>query len=86
VDRAGIACGVFAFRQTAPAANADAIARAGLPEILEVVAGLESNQINNELISIILFRSTQSLPHTLPHIFVNLTTVRFSILVKKLNE
>lgn len=51
-----------------------------------VVAGLESNQSNNALISNLLSRSDQSLPHTLPHIFVNLTAVRFSVLVEKLNE
>ena len=51
-----------------------------------MVAGLESNQSNNALISKLLLRSDQSLPHTLPHIFVNLTAVRFSVLVDKLNE
>ncbi len=51
-----------------------------------MVAGLDSNQPNNALISRLLFRSDQSLPHTLPHIFVNLTAIRFSVLVEKLNE
>ena len=51
-----------------------------------VVAGLDSNRKNNLLISILFLEQTQTFPHTLPHIFVHLTVVRFSVLVKKLNK
>lgn len=51
-----------------------------------VVAGLESNRKNNALISILFLEQTQSFPHTLPHIFVHLTVVRFSVLAEKLNK
>ena len=50
------------------------------------MAGLESNRKNNALISILFLEQTQTFPHTLPHIFVHLTTVRFSVLAKKLNK
>ena len=52
----------------------------------QVVAGLESNRKNNALISILFLEQTQSFPHTLPHIFVHLTVVRFSVLAEKLNK
>ena len=52
----------------------------------QVVAGLESNRKNNPLISIPFLEQMQSVPHTLPHIFVHLTVVRFSVLTKKLNK
>lgn len=52
----------------------------------EVVAGLESNRKNNALISILFLEQRQTLPHTLPHIFVHLTVVRFSVLTEKLNK
>jgi len=45
----------------------------------EVVAGLESNHQNNALISILFLGSAKSFPHILPHIFVNLTAVRFFV-------
>ena len=51
-----------------------------------VVAGLESNRKNNALISILFLERTETFPHTLPHIFVHLTAVRFSVLSKKLNK
>lgn len=44
-----------------------------------LVAGLESNHQNNILISILLLGSAKNRPHTLPHIFVNLTAVRFFV-------
>ena len=50
------------------------------------MAGLESNRKNNPLISIFFLEQRQTLPHTLPHIFVRLTVVRFSVLTEKLNE
>jgi len=50
------------------------------------VAGLESNQKNNALISILFLEQVQRFPHTLPHIFVHLTVVRFSVLTEKLNN
>ena len=50
------------------------------------MAGLESNRKNNLLISILFLEQTQAFPHTLPHIFVHLTVVRFSVLVRKLNK
>ena len=53
---------------------------------MAVVAGLESNRKNNALISIPFLEQKQALPHTLPHIFVHLTVVRFSVLPKKLNK
>lgn len=53
---------------------------------MAVVAGLESNRKNNALISILFLEQMQAFPHTLPHIFVHLTVVRFSVLVKKLNK
>jgi len=31
-------------------------------------------------------KQRQTFPHTLPHIFVHLTAVRFSVLVEKLNK
>lgn len=52
----------------------------------KVVAGLESNHQDNDLISIFFLDRAKSLPHTLPHIFINLTIIRFSFFVKKLNE
>lgn len=51
-----------------------------------MVAGLESNRKNNALISIPFLEQKQALPHTLPHIFVHLTVVRFSVLTEKLNN
>ena len=51
-----------------------------------MVAGLESNRKNNPLISILFLEQTQTFPHTLPHIFVHLTVVRFSVLTEKLNK
>ena len=51
-----------------------------------MVVGLESNRINNALISILFLEQMQALPHTLPHIFVHLTVVRFSVLTEKLNK
>ena len=51
-----------------------------------MVAGLESNRKNNALISILFLERTETFPHTLPHIFVHLTAVRFSVLVEKLNK
>jgi hypothetical protein len=51
-----------------------------------VVAGLESNRKNNLLISILFLEQTQAFPHTLPHIFVHLTVVLFSVLTGKLNK
>ena len=51
-----------------------------------VVAGLESNRKNNLLMSILFLEQTQAFPHTLPHIFVHLTVVRFSVLTEKLNK
>lgn len=53
---------------------------------MAVVAGLESNRKNNALISILFLEQTQTFPHTLPHIFVHLTVVRFSVLAEKLNK
>lgn len=53
---------------------------------MAVVAGLESNRKNIPLISILFLEQRQTFPHTLPHIFVHLTVVRFSVLAKKLNE
>jgi len=50
------------------------------------VAGLESNRKNNPLISILFLEQMQVFPHTLPHIFVHLTVVRFSVLAEKLNK
>jgi hypothetical protein len=50
------------------------------------VAGLDSNRKNNTLISILFLERMQVFPHTLPHIFVHLTVVRFSVLAEKLNE
>lgn len=51
-----------------------------------MVAGLESNRVNNALISILFLEQRQTFPHTLPHIFVHLTVVRFIVLIKKLNK
>lgn len=51
-----------------------------------MVAGLESNRKNNALISILFLEQRQTLPHILPHTFVHLTVVRFSVLSEKLNE
>ena len=51
-----------------------------------VVAGLESNRKNNPLISILFLEQMQAFPHTLPHIFVHLTVVRFSVLAIRLNS
>jgi hypothetical protein len=51
-----------------------------------VVAGLESNLKNIPLKSIPFLKKMQAFPHTLPHTFVHLTVVRFSVLVKKLNK
>ena len=48
--------------------------------------GLESNWKNNPLISIPFLEQTQVFPHTLPHIFIHLTVVRFSVLIEKLNK
>ena len=53
---------------------------------MKVVAGLESNRKNNPLISIVFLEQMQAFPHTLPHIFVHLTVVRFSVMPKKLNK
>ena len=53
---------------------------------MAVVAGLESNRKNNALISNLFLEQMQVFPHTLPHIFVHLTKVRFSVLAKKLNK
>ncbi len=53
---------------------------------MAVVAGLESNRQNNALISILFLEQMQAFPHTLPHIFVHLTVVRFSVLAEKLNK
>lgn len=53
---------------------------------MAVVAGLESNRKNNPLISILFLEQMRAFPHTLPHIFVHLTVVRFSVLLKKLNK
>lgn len=50
------------------------------------MAGLESNHKNIALLSILLLGSAQGLPHILPHIFVNLTADRFSVLFEKLNH
>lgn len=44
-----------------------------------MVAGLESNHQNNNLISIPLLGSVKNRPHTLPHIIVNLTAVRYFV-------
>jgi len=52
----------------------------------KLVAGLESNRKNNPLISILFLKRMQTFPHTLPHIFVHLTVVRFSVLTEKLNK
>lgn len=43
------------------------------------MAGLESNHQNNDLISIPLSGSAKNRPHTLPHIIVNLTAVRYFV-------
>lgn len=51
----------------------------GTPVDRKVVAGLESNHQNNTLISILFLGSAKSFPHILPHIFVNLTAVRFFV-------
>ena len=51
-----------------------------------MVAGLDSNRKNNVLISILFLEQMQTFPHTLPHIFVHLTVVRFSVSPKKLNK
>lgn len=69
-----------------PARPCSAKPPAGTSERLEVVAGLESNRKNNPLISILFLEQRQTLPHTLPHIFVHLTVVRFSVLTEKLNK
>ena len=53
---------------------------------MAVVPWLESNRKNNLLISILFLEQIQTLPHTLPHIFVHLTVVRFSVLTEKLNK
>lgn len=51
-----------------------------------VVAGLKSNRKNNDLISIMLLGLPNRQPHTLPHIFVNRTSDRFSVLVEKRSD